>query len=43
MSRGLGGDLRTGTISGRHRELAGLREAATELAQSIEHAQRPAI
>jgi len=40
MSRGLGGDLRTGTISGRHRELAGLREAATELTQSIEQAQR---
>jgi len=40
MSRGLGGDLRTGTISGRHRELAGLREAAMELTQSIEQAQR---
>jgi len=40
MSRGLGGDLRTGTISGRHRELAGLREAATELTQSIEQVQR---
>ena len=43
MSRGLGGDLRTGAISGRHRELAGLREAANELAQSIEQAQRPAF
>jgi hypothetical protein len=43
MSRGLGGDLRTGAISGRHRELAGLREAASELAQSIEQAQRPAF
>lgn len=42
MSRGLGGDLRTGAISGRHRELAGLREAANELAQSIGQAQRPA-
>jgi hypothetical protein len=39
MSRGLGGDLRTGTVSGRHRELAGLREAAAELTQSIEQAQ----
>jgi hypothetical protein len=40
MSRGLGGDLRTGAVSGRHRELAGLREAAVELTQSIEQAQR---
>ena len=39
MSRGLGGDLRTGAVSGRHRELAGLREAATELTQSIGQAQ----
>jgi hypothetical protein len=43
MSRGLGGDLRTGIISGRHRELAGLKEAANELAQSIEQARRPAF
>lgn len=43
MSRGLGGDLRTGAISGRHRELAGLREAANELAQSIEQAHGPAF
>ena len=43
MSRGLGGDLRTGAISGRHRELAGLREAAIELAQSIEQTQGPAF
>jgi hypothetical protein len=40
MSRGLGGDLRTGAISGRHRELAGLREAAMELTQCIEQAQQ---
>jgi hypothetical protein len=40
MSRGLGGDLRTGAISGRHRELDGLREAAAELAQCIEQARR---
>ncbi|MGH7508151.1 MAG: hypothetical protein ACREMZ_01605 [Gemmatimonadales bacterium] len=43
MNRGLSGDLRAGAISGRHRELAGLREAATELAQSIEQAQRHAF
>jgi hypothetical protein len=40
MSRGLGADLRTGALSGRHRELAGLKEAAAELTQSIEQAQR---
>lgn len=39
LSRGLGGDLRTGAISGRHRELAGLREAAMELTQCIEQAR----
>jgi hypothetical protein len=43
MNRGLGGDLRTGAVNGRHRELAGLKEAANELAQSIERAQRPAF
>lgn len=43
MSRGLGGDLRTGAVSGRHRELAGLKEAANELAQSVEQAHRPAF
>ena len=40
MSRGLGGDLRTGALSARHRELVGLREAAAELTQSIEQAQQ---
>jgi hypothetical protein len=40
MNRGLGGDLRTGAISGRHRELAGLREAAVELTHGIEQAQQ---
>ena len=40
MNRGLGGDLRTGVVSGRHRELAGLREAAMELTQGIEQAQQ---
>lgn len=43
MSRGLGGDLRAGAVSGRHRELAGLKEAAMELAQSIEQAQQHAF
>lgn len=42
MTRGLGGDLRAGAVSGRHRELAGLKEAATELTHSIEQAQRNA-
>jgi hypothetical protein len=40
MCRGLSGDLRAGSLSGRHHELAGLREAATELSQSIERARR---
>src|SRR5687768_15630333 len=40
MTRGLGADLRAGAVSARHRELAGLREAATELALSIEQTQR---
>jgi hypothetical protein len=43
MCRGLGGELQAGTISGRHRELNSLREAATELAQKIEQAQRDAF
>ena len=42
MCRGLGDDLQSGSISGRHRELAALREAATELAAKIEAAQRDA-
>jgi hypothetical protein len=42
MCRGLGGDLRTGTVSGRHAELTNLREAAGELGQSIERAQQQA-
>jgi hypothetical protein len=40
MNRGLGADLRTAAVSGRHRELAGLREAVVELTQSIEQVQR---
>jgi hypothetical protein len=40
MCRRLGGDLQAGSVSGRHRELNALREAAVELAQKIEQAQR---
>ena len=36
MCRGLSADLRAGTVSGRHRELAGLQDAAVELGRSIE-------
>jgi hypothetical protein len=43
MTRGLGGDLRAGAISARHRELAGLKEASSELSQSIEQVQRHAF
>jgi hypothetical protein len=43
MCRGLGGDLRSGSVSGRHSELAGLREAAAELGQSVERAQQHAF
>jgi len=42
MCRGLGGDLRAGSLSGRHHELASLREAAMELTQSIERARQHA-
>lgn len=43
MTRGLGGDLRAGAISARHRELAGLKEASSELSQSIEQVLRHAF
>jgi hypothetical protein len=43
MCRGLGGDLRAGSVSGRHAELNNLREAAAELGQSIERAQQHAF
>jgi hypothetical protein len=43
MCRGLSGDLRGGGVSGRHSELAGLREAAAELAKSIEQARQHAF
>jgi hypothetical protein len=42
MCRGLGDELQSGSISGRHRELEGLRQAATDLAEKIEQAQRDA-
>lgn len=42
MCRGLSGDLRVGTVSGRHSELAGLGDAAAELGQSIERARQRA-
>jgi hypothetical protein len=42
MCRGLGGDLRSGSVSGRHAELTKLREAAAELGHSIERAQQHA-
>ena len=43
MCRGLGGDLRSGAVSGRHAELTPLREAAGELVSSIEQAQQHAF
>jgi len=43
MCRGLGSELHAGSLSGRHRELTGLREAATLLAEKIEQAQRDAF
>jgi hypothetical protein len=42
MCRALGDDLHSGSVSGRHRELAALGEAAAELAQKIEQARRDA-
>jgi hypothetical protein len=43
MCRGLGGDLRSGAVSGRHAELTALREAASDLGSSIEQAQQHAF
>lgn len=42
MCRRLGDDLEVGSISGRHGELTGLRQAASELTEKIEQAQRNA-
>jgi len=43
MCRRLGTELHAGSVSGRHRELTSLREAAVDLAQRIEQAQRDAF
>jgi hypothetical protein len=43
MCRGLGNDLRAGSLSGRYAELNNLREAAAELGQSIDRAQQHAF
>jgi len=43
MCRGLGDDLQAGSISGRHREIADLRQAATGLVGKIEQAQLDAF
>ena len=43
MCRGLGNDLRAGSVSGRYAELNKLREAAAELGQSIDQAQQHAF
>jgi hypothetical protein len=43
MCRGLGGDLRSGSVSGRHAELASLQDAAAELEESIERARQNAF
>jgi hypothetical protein len=42
MNRGLGNELQAGTISGRHRELNGLRESAADLMESIDVARKHA-
>jgi hypothetical protein len=42
LCRGLGADLRSGSVSGRHPELPHLRESTVELGQSIEHARSQA-
>jgi hypothetical protein len=43
MCRGLAGDLRAGSVSGRHAELTGLHDAAAELGRSIEVARQHAF
>lgn len=42
LCRGLGADLRSGSVSGRHPELPHLQESTVELEQSIEHARSQA-
>jgi hypothetical protein len=43
MCRSLAADLRSGTVSGRHQELASLKEASAELGQGIQRAQEHAF
>jgi hypothetical protein len=43
MCRSLAADLRSGAVSGRHPELASLREASAELEQGIRRAQEHAF
>ena len=43
MCRGLSGDLRAGSVSGRYAELNNLRDASVELGHSIERAQQHAF
>jgi hypothetical protein len=43
MNRALSGELKGGAISGRHRELAGLRESAADLMESIDVARKHAF
>jgi hypothetical protein len=43
MCTGLAGDLRAGSVSGRHAELTGLCDAAVELAKSIDQARQHAF
>jgi hypothetical protein len=43
MNRALSGELKGGTISGRHRELSGLRESADDLMESIDVARKHAF
>jgi hypothetical protein len=43
MCRGLSGDLRVGSVSGRHAELSGLHDVAAELGKSIDLARQHAF
>lgn len=43
MCRALETELQAGSVSGRHRELTSLREAAVDLAEKIEQAQHDAF
>ena len=43
MCRGLSGDLRGGSVSGRYKELSGLHDVAAELGKSIDQARQHAF